>query len=134
MTLVDFLVENPVDNVTEEITNLSNRLSGFTFKVKAIGGEEFSEYQQRAFALGMGSSKTKQFNQKLFNELVILNHVVEPDFKHAESIKKASCNTPEQFLYKSLLSGEITELQSRITKLSGFNQTVDDMVKEVKNG
>lgn len=129
-SLLDFLVENPINDITEEIV-VSQRLSKFRFTIKGMTGPEFTEYQTAATAIGR--HKKVQFNSKLFNELVVINHTVEPNFRDAEAIKKAKCTTPEQFLYKSLLAGEIQELADRISSLSGFDKDLDETIDEAKN-
>lgn len=128
--LLQFLVENPVDNLTEEVI-VSPRLAKFPFKIKGMTGPEFSEYQK--LATKIARHKKVEFDSKVFNELVVVNHTVEPNFKDADSIKKAGCQTPEQFMYKSLLAGEISELAQRISALSGFDNDMEDTVEEAKN-
>ena len=128
--LLDFLVENPVDDVTEQVV-ISQRLAKFPFTIKAMSGTEFSAYQKRATKYS--KSKKVEFDSKLFNEQVVINHTVEPNFRDAEAIKKAGCLTPEQFLYRSLLAGEIAELAERISALSGFDADIEAVVEEAKN-
>jgi hypothetical protein len=128
--LLDFLVANPVDDVTSEVI-VSARLKEFPFKIKAMTGPEFSEYTK--LATRIGKHKKVEFDNKIFNEQVVLNHTIEPSFRDAESIKKAGCITPEQFMYKSLLAGEISELSQQISMLSGFDKDMDDLVEEAKN-
>lgn len=128
--LINFLIENPVDNVTAEVI-VSQRLAKYPFKIKAMSGPEFSEYQRLSTTLGR--HKKVEFNSKKFNELVVINHTIEPNFRDAETIKKAGCTTPEQFLYKSLLAGEISELANQISKLSGFDADMEETIEEAKN-
>jgi len=128
--LLQFLIENPVDNLTAEVI-VSSRLAKFPFKIKGMTGPEFSEYQK--LSTKISRHKKVEFDSKTFNELVVLNHTLEPNFRDAESIKKAGCQTPEQFLYKSLLAGEINELAQQITALSGFDKDIEDTVEEAKN-
>ena len=128
--LLEFLVQNPVDNVTEEII-VSTRLKEFPFKIKAMTGQEFSEYQKLATAFG--KKKKVSFDTATFNEQVVLHHTVEPNFRDAESIKAAGCLTPEQFLYRSLLAGEISELANKISVLSGFDSDIEESIEEAKN-
>ena len=94
-------------------------------------GPEFSEYQKLSTKIAKG--KKIEFDSKRFNELVVLNHTIEPNFKDAESIKKAGCMTPEQFLYKSILAGEIAEIAERISALSGFEKDMEELVEEGGN-
>jgi hypothetical protein len=128
--LMQFLIDNPVDNLTAEVV-VSPRLAKFPFKIKGMTGPEFSEYQK--LSTKIGRHKKVEFDSKIFNELVVLNHTVEPNFRDAESIKKAGCQSPEQFLYKSLLAGEISELAQQISSLSGFDKEFEDEVEEAKN-
>lgn len=130
-TLTQFLIENPVDGVTNEVI-ISERLAKFPFKITAMTGDQFGDYQSRAAQPAKGKQKVK-LDTKLFQQLIVLNHTVEPNFKDAETIKKAGCTSPEQFLYQSLLAGEIVELANQISILSGFNQDLDDLVDEAKN-
>lgn len=128
--LLEFLVDNPVDDVTEEVI-VSKRLEKFPFKIKAMTGKEFSEYQKLATAIG--KKKKISFDSQKFNEQVVLNHVIEPNFRDAESIKAAKCLSPEQFLYRSLLAGEISELSNKISMLSGFDSDIEETIEEAKN-
>ena len=128
--LMQFLIDNPVDNLTDEVV-VSPRLAKFPFKIKGMTGPEFSEYQK--LSTKIGRHKKVEFDSKIFNEMVVLNHTMEPNFRDAESIKKAGCQSPEQFLYKSLLAGEIAELSQQISSLSGFDRDMEDTVEEAKN-
>ncbi len=128
--LLKFLIENPVDNLTAEVI-VSPRLAKFPFKIKGMTGPEFAEYQR--LSTKIGRHQKVEFDNKTFNELVVLNHTIEPNFKDADSIKKAGCQTPEQFLYKSLLAGEIAELAQQISSLSGFDKDMEEVVEEAKN-
>lgn len=132
LTLTQFLAENPVDNLTAEVY-VSKRFqdAGLAFKIKAMSGQEFSTYQKMATAIGR--HKKTSFDSALFNELVVLNHTVEPNFKDAATIASVGCSSPEQFLYSRLKAGEIMELANRITELSGFDNDQAGLVEEVKN-
>lgn len=130
MNLTQFLTENPVDNLTEEII-ISERLKNFKFKIKAMTGKEFSEYQK--VSTSFGRHNKANFDSAKFSELVIINNTLEPNFKDADAIKKAGCATPTDFLYRSLLAGEITELTTQINTLSGFDNDINDVVEEAKN-
>ena len=72
--LLDFLVENPVDGITSQVV-VSQRLAKFPFTIKAMSGPEFSNYQKRATKYS--KSKKVEFDSKLFNEQVVLNHTVD---------------------------------------------------------
>lgn len=129
-TLLEFLADNPVDNITEDVV-ISQRLAKFPFKIRAMTGDEFTEYQKMATTIAR--HKKASFDSKLFNEQVIINHTVEPNFKDAATLKKVGCTTPQQFINKCLLAGEISELTKRISALSGFDTEINEVVAEAKN-
>lgn len=131
-SLTEFLAENTVDNITAEVF-ISERFkkAGFAFKIKAMNGQEFNTYQKQATAVGR--HKKVNFDSALFNELVVLNHTVQPNFKDAETLRAVGCNSPEQFLYSRLKAGEIAELATQISTLSGFDSDQASLVEEVKN-
>jgi 6-phosphogluconate dehydrogenase len=128
--LLDFLVENPVANETEQVEILP-RLKGMPFTIGIMDSKQFNEYTQAATTFRKG--KKVDFQSGKLNMQAVINHTVDPNFKDAEAIKKAGCVTPEQFLNKVLKAGEIANLAERIFALSGFNQNMDDAVDEAKN-
>jgi hypothetical protein len=133
--LTDFLLANPVDTLTEEVV-VSKRIKDeegnlLKFKVKPMLNEEYLEYQNQCTVPKKGGKI--DFNAKKFNQLVILNHTVEPNFRDAELIQKAGVRTPEQLLNKMLLAGEIQVLSEQIRVISGFEDSLDELVDEVKN-
>lgn len=133
--LTDFLLANPVDSLTEEVV-VSKRIKDaegnlLKFKVKPMLNEEYLEYQNQCTIPKKGGKI--DFNAKKFNQLVILNHTVLPNFRDAQLIEKAGVRTPEQLLNKMLLAGEIQVLSEQIRAISGFEDSLDELVDEVKN-
>ncbi|MGG7176201.1 phage tail assembly chaperone [Clostridium paraputrificum] len=133
--ILEFLTENIIEGLTEEVI-VSERFKDkkgnlLKFKVKAVSPEEFSEIQKQCTVT---KKKGKvDFNSKKFNELIAINYTVDPNFKDAESIKKLGLVTPEQFLNKTLLAGELSTLVEVISNLSGFDQDLDELRDEAKN-
>lgn len=130
-SLESFLAENPQDNLREEI-EVSPRLTtaGFKFTISAPDGAEFSQYQKEA--ISVGRRKSVNFDTKRFNELLVINHTVVPNFRKTELIKKLGVATPEQALYRVLKAGEIQDLSTAIQELAGF-QSDDELLDEAKN-
>lgn len=132
LSLTQFLLDNPQVDITEDVCVAERfKAAGFKFTISAMSGEQFSAYQKEATAIGR--HKKVNFDSKRFNELVVINHTVNPNFKDADTIKKAGCQTPEQFLYRSLRAGEVVELANQISRLSGFDTDPEALVDEVKN-
>lgn len=134
MQLSEFLVKNPVNNLTKEVY-VSDRFvdengNKLPFKIKAMSGDAYASYRKEALRITKNGA---DFDTKRFNELVVINHTIDPNFRDAEAIKAAGCVTPEQYMYRSLLAGEIDALAAKISELSGFNVTIEEAKETVKN-
>ena len=133
MSLKQFLLANPVDGI-EETVILSERLKDHPFKIKPISNEEYQAYTKRATKINTkGKNKGAEFDSRQFNMDVVLNHTVEPNFRDADFVAEAGVMTPEQLVNKLVLSGEVQELSNKISALSGFDNTLEDDIEEVKN-
>lgn len=135
MTLQDFLNAHPVDNLTEEVV-VSDRFKDadgnvLKFKIKAMTNPEFDELRKRSTEIK--KNRKVEFDVSKFNCGVVINHTIEPSFKDAESIKKLGCATPEEYLNKVLLAGEIATLAEHIQRISGFTTEMSELVDEAKN-
>lgn len=131
--LQKFLLDNPITDV-EETVIVSERLKDFPFKIKCITSEQLDEYQKRCIK-NMNNAKKRQVDLKAFNELVVINHCIEPNFRDAEWLQEAGCPTdPAKLLNKYLAAGEINKLSAEIQRLSGFDDVEqEETVEEVKN-
>lgn len=126
-----FLMENPVDNITVKI-KLGGRLKDFEFELKPMNNNDMSKYQKLCVK-NPSSAKKKEFDVQKFNELVVINNVITPNFKDPEWMKSAGVLTPEALLNKVLLAGEIAELSEKVSEISGFGDNSEDLEDEVKN-
>lgn len=129
--LQQFLTQNSVDNLTEEVC-LGGRLKDFKFKIKALTGNQYNDFQALCIE-NPNSPKKRRFNTKKFNELIVVNCVVEPNFKDADWIKQLNVPDAAAAMYKTLLAGEITQLAEAALRLSGFDRDLDEDMEEVKN-
>lgn len=129
--LQQFLTKNSVDNLTEEIT-LGGRLKDFKFKIKAMTGNQYNDYQTLCIE-NPNSAKKRRFNTKKFNELIVVNCVIEPNFKDADWMKELGVPDATSAMYKTLLAGEITMLAEAALRLSGFDRDLDEEMEEAKN-
>lgn len=130
--LLSYLAQNPVDGMDLEVS-IPGRLAQFKFKIKPMKHEEFYKYQRISTTPVSGRNREMKFNAGRFNELVILNHVVYPNFKDAALLEKAGVATPEQYLNKYFLAGELGRLSDKISEISGFETTDDELEEEAKN-
>ncbi len=128
--LVSFLAQHPVSEMHQEVS-IGGRLAEYKFKIQPMTQSQFYKYQQLCTILN--KDKTVKFNSGRFNELVILNHVISPDFRNTTTLASAGVNTPEEFINKFFLAGELVQLSDKISEASGFNQTDQELEDEVKN-
>lgn len=126
-----FLMENPVDNITAKI-KLGGRLKDFEFEIKPMNNNDMSRYQKLCIK-NPNSAKKKEFDIQKFNELVVINNVISPNFKDPEWMKSVGVLTPEALVAKVLLAGEISELSEKISEISGFVDNSEELEDEVKN-
>lgn len=131
ITLQEFLLSNPQDNVIREVYPSSRfQGRGMPFKVRLMTSKEYSGYQRAAFRLMDG--RNMRFDQERFNNLIVLNHVIEPNFKDQAFLAKAGCTTPDQLLNKVLKAGEVLALAEFIAQASGFGDDAHE-VQTAKN-
>lgn len=119
------------DVVKEEKIFFSARLPEEQATIRPMTSAQFSDYQKRAMAFGKKGTTT--FNQQLYNELILLNHVVDPDFKDAATMKDAGVQTSEQLINAFLTAGEAAFLVESILRISGFGDSLDDLREQAKN-
>lgn len=137
--LKDFLIENANITDKEIDVSVSKRFKGkdgkpLKFKIKPVSGEQFSDYQKRCSSIEFSNRKrTMQLDSGKFNNMIIINHCVDPDFKDAELIKSVGVQTAEQALQKLLLAGEIVELSQQISAISGFDEDINEEIDNAKN-
>jgi len=122
--LMDFLLNNQVEDITEEIT-LSERLKGFKFVIKAIPSAGYDDYIARA-------RKDSSMKDRKAETALILDYCVEPNFRDKEALKQSGCKTPYELIDKTLKIGEQKNLYLAISKLSGF-ESMEAQVERVKN-
>lgn len=134
-TLQEFLNSNPIDNMTEEVV-ISERFKDrdgnvLKFKIRAMTSKEFDDIRKRSMRLKKG--RQFELDVERFNSAIVINQTVVPDFRNAASIEKLGCATPEEYLNKVLLAGEIAELVNQIQRLSGFDRDMNELIDEAKN-
>jgi hypothetical protein len=131
MTLEEFLATHTVENLTAEIV-LNERLKDFKFTIGSMTRDELERYQKLCIIRDKKGNVIKQDSMK-FSELVIVNHLLYPNFKSAEFLGKLGVNTPAQGLSKVLKVGEITALSEKIMKFNGFDEDFEDIRTKAKN-
>lgn len=136
VNVTDFLLNN-IDALTATTeVYIGDRFieAKMPFTIRAMSSDEFELWQKQCTRTKFSKGKREtEFNNKRFNELAIVACTVEPNFKNAETLRKAGVNTPEQLINKSLKSGEIQNLANEISAFSGFDKTLDEMKDDAKN-
>jgi len=136
MNLLKFLNKDKNQDWEDEIP-ISKRLvdekgKPIKFRISSMSGKEYDSYQEQASVLDV-KNKTARYSASKYREAVIINHTIEPSFKDAEALKEGGFVKPEQYLHAVLKAGEQNKLFTAIVKLSGFDDTIDDLVVEAKN-
>lgn len=129
--LQQFLLESDVSNLKKTI-DIGGRMKGHALTIRVITGEQYTSYQQQCIE-NPNSAKKRRFNTKRFNELIVVNSLVDPNLKDPEMLKAAKVTRPEDLLYRCFLAGEINTIAEQVLTLSGFDADVEEEMEEVKN-
>lgn len=130
-SLVEFLCANPVQDETEKVV-LCERLKSFEFEIGPMDKKQYDGYINQC-VIKDGKGKVVKQNIALFNELVVINHCLYPDFKAVDFVQKLGVATPGQALYKVLKLGEVEKLADAILKFNGFDRDFETLRKKAKN-
>jgi hypothetical protein len=127
---LEFLMETPVDGITETVKINSRRLKDkeYEFVIRPISAGEYSAMEQEALDV-----KRKIVHTEKLLKAIILAGVVEPNFKDAEAIKKMGVATPQALLDKILTAGELAMLRDKIFELSDLSVDINEEIEEAKN-
>lgn len=134
-TLQDILNLNIVDNITRDVV-ISNRFkdengNNLKFKIKPILFDDLNRLKRKATFIDKNGQPV--IDEGKLNTYCIIEATIEPSFKDIKSMEKLKVNTPEQYLNKVLLSGEIEKLIKEILTISGFVESFEDLVCDIKN-
>ncbi len=128
-TLEDFLEMSDVSEITDTIkVKVGGKV--YELKIRALSEEEHSDFQKRA--LNIGKKGNVQFDKGKYDSLVIPTCIVEPNFRNAEFLQKAKCQTAWDFLTKKFPSGVLVDISAKIQELSGF-ESLEEEVENAKN-
>ena len=134
-TLQEILNLNIVDNITHYV-EISNRLkdengNNLKFKIKPILFEDLNRLKRKATFIDKNGQAI--IDEGKLNALCIIEATLDPNFKDIKSLEKLNISTPEQYLNKVLLAGEIERLIKEILSISGFMQDIDELDCDIKN-
>lgn len=134
-TLQEILNLNIVDNIAHYV-EVSNRLKdengqNLKFKIKPILFDDLNRLKKKATYLNKNGQPV--IDEAKLNTYCIIESTIEPCFKDLKSMQQLKVNTPEQYLNKVLLAGEIDRLIKEILTISGFVENIQDLVDDIKN-
>lgn len=130
-SLVEFLCANPVQDETEKVV-LCERLKRYEFEIGPMDKKQHDSYMNQCL-IKNGKGKVVKQNIALYNELVVINHCLYPDFKAVDFVQKLGAATPGQALYKVLKLGEVEKLSDAILRFNGFDRDFETLRKKAKN-
>lgn len=134
--VMSFLLDNiDVNNQTADIYPGDRFIAaGKPFTIRVMTQKEFDRLQRKcSTSKTVRGKRETDFDSGAFNNYCVTECVVKPDFKDASAIQKAGVTTPEQFVEKVLLPGEVADIAAEVLALSGFDKSLDEMKDEVKN-
>ncbi len=134
MDLREFLQKHPVDDIREKVV-VGERLRDeagdpLAFEIRALTADAFEKVRRASERPGPNGPV---LDPRRFTEYLVIEGVASPSFRDAEAMAELACSTPEQYLAKTLLAGEILKLSSAIQRLSGFDTSLDEDIQTAKN-
>ena len=139
MNALERLLKADAAKVTEkpkkeiEIPRLSKILGEkFTVTVQALDTELLAEITENNTEYTK-SGKVKKSNDYKIGLDMVVNAVVEPDFRDDRLLKHYSAATPNDLVAKLFLAGEIGKIAEVVTELCGVEKTQTEIDEEVKN-
>lgn len=134
-TLQEILNLNIVDKINTEV-EISDRFKDengniLKFKIRPILFEELNNLKKKATFFDKNGKA--DIDEGMLNMYCITEATLEPNFKDSQSIEKVGVFTPEQYINKVLLAGEVDRLINEILKISGFLIGIEEMVADIKN-
>lgn len=137
MNLVDALLaadKNQLLNTQTkeyEVVRLTNILDQpFILNLKAIPSKRYTEIQ--SMAVRVKKNGNNEINLYQLQILTLIDGIQSPALNSPELLKHFDAASPADLLNNLLLAGEISDIASEITKLSGYDE-IEEKVKEVKN-
>ena len=106
-----------------EIKRLSSKVGApFIVKLKAISGEKFNAIASRIDRENDAANYTS-------SKHLLLESMVEPDLRDHALQEHFGAATPLDLMEKIFLAGEIMQLASDVTDLSGFGGNIEAEIK-----
>lgn len=139
MNALERLLKADAKKVTEkpkkeiEITRLSKMFGEkFCVTVQALDTELLAEITEDNTEYSKSGKAKKSNNYKIGLEMVV-NAVVEPDFRNTELLKHYSVATPNDLVAKLFLAGEIGKIAETVSELCGVEKSQAEFDEEIKN-
>lgn len=83
---------------------------------------------------GKGGVYRQKVNTRKFNNKIITASIVVPDLRDSELQNSYGVSTPEDLLYALVDDpGEHADLLNYVSKLQGFNVSLEEKIEEAKN-
>jgi len=126
ITKLEAFLEMPnVSEVTKEI--FVGGKFGY-FKISPVSLAQSKSYKRQS-----RDHKTGEVDIDKFNMLIVVNHIVEPDFSNKEFLDKAGFVTPEDVINAKIPAVAFANIVDKIIRESGLDVSLGEMVEEAKN-
>lgn len=126
--LDDFLCLSDVTEIRKEISVNVNGQQ-LELVIRPLTEEEHTTFQRRS----QNVTKNKvSFDSGKYNNLVLENCIVEPNFSEESFLKKVKCISGIEFLNKKFPAGVLSEIAQQIQELSGF-ESYEMEIENAKN-
>lgn len=126
--LEDFLGLGNIADIQEEISVKVGE-KNLSLKIRAMTESEHKDFQKRSTII---TKKNVDFDTGKYNSLMIPACIVEPNFRSADFLAQAKCQTAWDFINARFPAGAIEDIAQKIQELSGFS-SMNEEIEEAKN-
>ncbi len=125
---------NPVSTTEEKEIVISDRFQEkgkpVPFKIRALTQEENEAISRRCTQYkNVKGQRVEEMDTRRYSRELVCAATIEPNFADKRMCDKYGVADPTLVPGKMLLSGEYAKLVDSITKLSGFDEDVEETVK-----
>lgn len=122
---MEFLLDRNLNET--KVIKLAGELGDFDITIKSLTTKQWGEARKQCLTI---SQDGIQMNQDKLNTLIVLDGCVNPNFRSAETLRKANITLPIDLIFKVFKPGEIEKLANEILEYSGFGSDIKDIPKK----
>jgi hypothetical protein len=105
-------------------------LGGKKLKIRSLTNEEHEKINESAI---IKEDRVTRLNYSVIKFESLVHGIIAPNFDDAKFLDSKKCMTARSYFEQYFPPGVVDTIYSEISKLSGFNFSMDDLIESAKN-